>query len=97
MGRVESFTDGATVLGQGSGTNRLCPLCLGSDHLKEDCVLSAMEVAKQGVIPQAQRLHPGRQARCPTPYRPPTGSRVCYRFTKVCVSQLDAGLNSAGR
>ena len=52
----------ATVLGQRSGTSQSCALCLGSDHLKEDCALSALEVAKQGVIPQAQRLHPGLQA-----------------------------------
>ena len=72
----------ATVLGQGSGVSRSCSLCLGCDHMKEDCALSALELAKQGVVPQVQRPHLGRQARRPAPYVPPMGSRVCYRYNK---------------
>ena len=52
----------ATVLGQGSGVSWLCSLCLGCDHMKEECALSALELAKQGVVLQVQRPHLGRQA-----------------------------------
>ena len=71
----------ATVLVQGS-VSRSCTLCLGYDHVKEECALAALELAKQGASPQIQRPHLSRQARRPGPYTPPMGSRVCFRFNK---------------
>ena len=80
MGRIESLIDGG--YSAGSGVSWSCSLCLGCDHIKEDCALSPLELAKQGVVPQVQRPHLSWQAHRPVPYVQPMGSRVCYMYNK---------------
>ena len=75
----------ATVLGQSlGGASRICTICLSGDHLKEDCALASLELAKQGTAPLVQRVQqPSRQARRPVPYTSqPAGTGVCFRYNR---------------
>ena len=78
----------ATVLGQaGDGSGRSFPLCLSSDHFKEDCALLPLEQPR----PRPPAIHTflpaGRTARRPTPYQA-SDSNVCRRFNRGYCSSL---------
>ena len=73
----------ATVLGQSGGPGRSCPLCLASDHAREEYALYSLEhTSKVGESSQVARSRPSRQLRRPTPYGVVNSPAVCYRFNR---------------
>ena len=68
----------ATVLGQANnGFGRCFPLCLLSDHSREDCALLSMEQAK----PRPPSNYSSRFTRRPAPYQS-VDPNICRRFNR---------------
>lgn len=80
MAEINPSLMAATVLGPGNeGANKLCVLCMGSDHIRADCALAPLEAKCPPHQATPQPTCPLISAGRPKPY---SRADLCRRYNK---------------